>query len=996
MHPSFERIPFREPAKAAKDLDTILEGDTGSLEEGLAEAIRDVADPDSVLVRMERFLCAAATPQIQRDLMCSTPRYLHLLCTIFDQSHYLTDIVLRNPGYTLWLWEEAPLGRAMTREEVVAELGVQVAAFDTFGARCASLRRFKRREFLRIATRDIFEYEPLASITEDLSNLADAMLDVAIRCGEDDLRGRFGEPISRDSEGVVAKTRFAVLAMGKLGGRELNFSSDIDLVFLYSDDGETTGGTSGRLTNAEYFQRLCERVISAISEQTAEGHVFRVDVRLRPHGRVGPLAVTIDSALRYYEQAGRAWERQALLKIRPSAGDRAFGEEFIERTRPFVFPRYFDDETLEDILDVKRQTEARIAERGVVETDVKQGRGGIRDIEFTVQMLQLLNGGRVADLRAPSTLGAIRALGDHGILSTFEATTLESNYLFLRQIEHRIQIEGSQQRHELPQDPDRLDALARRLGYASGASLVVTFRERAEETRAILDRFLSVKGAGNLWIADLLDAQSSGAAAIEHLQAMGFRDPAKARAELLALGAGTRDRPFSQHIRHRFAEIAPALIRALSESADPDGILIRLGRILHNIKAPTAIYDILKSNPELPDNLVTLVANSEYLTEILIRDPGLFELFGSSRAAGERVTREELEAQLADLERAYDKEAAPYRLRDGELLRIGMRELFENCTVIQVGHELSRLAEVCLAYVLAKARARAAERFGPPTAPFAVLALGKLGGCEMGYGSDLDLVFVYGREATGQGGVSPTEYYAAIASQTLRALKEPTRYGSLYDVDARLRPDGNKGMLTITDERLEDYYANEAQAWERLALVKVRAVAGDMGFATSVEARARDLAFALPLTRETIEAVEGIRKRIVAGAAALDLKKGEGGIAEIEFAVRLLQLYYGARFGDLRRGDVVGAFDALARNGIVSSEDFDDLTSAYFLLRKVENRVRMMHGRSGSALPATPEAWEDLARRLRFSSNLAEVVVARQARAHAAYGRVLKTVLGSG
>jgi len=333
---------------------------------------------------------------------------------------------------------------------------------------------------LRIAVRDIFVHGSLGSLVEDMSNLADAMVTVAYECAYREISARYGVP---QSEQGGKEAVFTVLGMGKLAGRELNFSSDIDLIFLYSHDGQTSGGTSGTTSNVDFFRRVGERVIKMLHEQTAEGHVFRVDMRLRPYGRAGALAISIDSAIAYYERAGQAWERQALIKTRPIAGDLALGEEFIERTRPFTYPRYFDDETLEDIRNTKQQMEARVGDRGETSREVKLGRGGIRDIEFTVQVLQLLNGGRIPELRSPNTLDTIAVLGEHGILRPLDAAALKSNYLFLRQVEHRLQIEGSQQRHTLPKDPGELNYFARRMGYENAARRV----SRSERRRHPLD-----------------------------------------------------------------------------------------------------------------------------------------------------------------------------------------------------------------------------------------------------------------------------------------------------------------------------------------------------------------------------------------------------------------------------------------------------------------------------------------------------------------------------
>ena len=470
MRPEFERVHFRDLGAAERALSALFGADRKSLAENLAAALEESPDADLALVRLDRYLEASRTPKLNLDLMSAAPGYARLVVIILGQSHFLTDIVCRNPEYMMWLWEDVALEQTRSREELVRDARAIMDMFNSFDARCEALRRFRRREILRIAARDIVAHCPVASIADDLSNFADAACEAANRCAQLELEPRFGKPIAAGSN---REAGFVALGMGKLGARELNFSSDIDLVFLFDEDGESSGGTSGRLFISEYFHKVGELMIKVLAEQTEEGAIFRVDMRLRPHGRMGPLAVDIESAIRYYESEGQAWERQALIKARPVAGDLALGARFVERTRPFVFPKYFDDETLEDIQNGKRQMEAQIALRGETEIEVKLGRGGIRDIEFTVQMLQLLNGGRVPELRVAATLRAIGALGAQHLLKPLDAQALASNYVFLRQVEHRLQIEGSQQRHCLPSDPDERDAFARRLGYASGASFMI-------------------------------------------------------------------------------------------------------------------------------------------------------------------------------------------------------------------------------------------------------------------------------------------------------------------------------------------------------------------------------------------------------------------------------------------------------------------------------------------------------------------------------------------
>jgi [glutamine synthetase] adenylyltransferase / [glutamine synthetase]-adenylyl-L-tyrosine phosphorylase len=995
----FDHIAFPEADAAARQLDIVLAQAPSGFADVFARALAECAEPQRTLTAMVRFLEHCPDPGVILDGIASSLFRARLLCTILDQSNFLSDIICRNPAFIPWLWEGAELKRARSREEMLADVMKPEDTEASFEDCCRALRLFRQREILRIAVRAIVVHAPVVSVTEDLSNLADATLEAAILSADATLRDRFGIPMieapsARDSARENGnRATFVVLAMGKLGGRELNFSSDIDLLFLFSGNGKTTGGDAPAITNAEYFCKLGERVIKAISEQTADGFIFRVDMRLRPHGRTGALAVSLEHALDYYTNFGRAWERQALIKARPCAGDLDLGARFIQEMRPFVFPRYFDDRTLEDIRETKEQTEAMIAQRGETEREVKLGRGGIRDIEFTVQMIQLLNGGRWEDLRTTNTLEAIDALDRRHYLRPLEASTLASHYVFLRQVEHRLQIEDGRQCHALPEDPRKLDGFARRMGYANGEAFMHVYRDRAQETRQILDQFLAAKGSGHLWVGDLLNPHSEGRAGLDKLGELGFKEPAKARDELLLLSNGSRQNPFTLHVRQQFAEITPFLLNALAHTAYPDNALLRLGQILGKLSARATLYELLKLNPVLSHFLVTLVTNSEYLCSILIRDPGLLDTVSSVKALDVISTRESLETDLRAFHHAFDKEAAPYRLRDGEMLRIAMRDLVRGIPLAAVGDELTQLAEVLLVDALEQARDRTEARFGLPGVPFAILGLGKLGGWEMGYGSDLDLIFVYEGGRRLDNAMSPVEYFTNVAAHTLNRLKEPTRYGILYDVDARLRPDGQKGVLAVSHERLRQYYLEEAQPWERFALMKARAVAGDPDFAARIESQAKEVAFTVPFDRAALEHNESLRLKAARLASPLDLKKAKGGLNEIEYATRYWQLNFATEYPELRRGDVFGALDIMLENGLVDEEPARFLRRAYGELRRILNRIRMMDGGQGVTLPETPEARAELAARLCIEEDLLEYVQARREKIHEIYKRTYAEAL---
>jgi glutamate-ammonia-ligase adenylyltransferase len=991
MTNSYTDIPFQSADTALPRLQALTGGAPEGFAQNVTDALCEVSQPDTVLTRLERNLDAVSDRNAEMSRLATSPQAVRMLMAILGQSQFMTDLICNRPEHMAWLRDSAELDTAVSAGTLAVEMLTEADSADSFEGACLAMRRFKQREILRIGMRDLFKHAPIASLTEDLSNLADAAIQVAVTLAEKALHIRYGHPEHPCDDGsdAVVPARFVVLAMGKLGGRELNFSSDVDLLFVHSGEGQTTAGTDGTLSNSEYFNKLGELIIKALSEQTADGNIFRVDMRLRPHGRMGPLAVSLGASVDYYESYGQAWERQALIKVRAVAGNPELGARFIEETRPFTFPRYFDDTTLDDIQDVKRQMEEQIALQGKTLTEVKLGRGGIRDIEFTVQILQLLNGGRNESLRTPNTLQAIEALGKAGNLRPLEVTALSSHYSFLRRVEHRLQVEHSQQRHALPTDPAVLDDFARRLGYDSGPGFMAVYRDKTEETRGVLERFLSQEGSGHLWLSDLLNPHSSGETGLVRLGEMGFTAPDRARDELLRLCLGSAERPNSAHVRQLFRGIAPNLLEALAKCRHPDDILMRLTEVLVRLRAPSVIYDILRGHDHLAGYLIALVDNSPYLTGIITRDPGLFDFVGSRHALSEAQTRESIAAELDSLRRAYEPDAARYRLRDGELVRIGMRDLFAGIDVMEVGHELTCLADVCVQDVVLEARARAEERWGHADAGFAVLGLGKAGGYELGYGSDLDLVFVYESDTPVPEDISAGEYFTYMATQLIKLLKDPTTYGTLYDIDARLRPDGRSGALVVSSERLESYYRNDAESWERLALMKVRAMAGDEPFAAAMEQLTRDIAFDTPFTEADMERVEELRGRIAEKAGPLDLKKGLGGVAEIEFGVRMLQLRHVADHPELKRGDVLGALDALVAANLFDAEKARALSDNYILLRRVENRIRMEEGRSGSDLPASEEDQADFAHRLDLPHPLAEHVRTSKEQTHTIYQEIV-------
>lgn len=945
----------------------------------LEETLNESSNPARVIVALAKFLRNIPSPlERQIQIYLKNPKYLRFFERLFSQSPFLTDTIIQHPEYVDEILFSPHLHRALNKEEWLSFLDwnfsnlisteevihyLQKKNFlnhRNWDLRkiILNLRLLHKKALLRIVTRDIVEHHDVKSIAEDLSNLADAHLEISFRIGWVYLEQKYGTPIAYVN-GVESTTisRFVILGLGKLGGKELNFSSDIDLLFIFDNDGETTGGTRGQVTNREFFSMLGEHIIKFLSEHTEEGQIYRVDMRLRPYGKVGALAETLANSVEYYYQYGRAWERQALVKCRPCAGDIDLGNEFLEMMRPFVFPKFFDDKTLDDIHQTKLMVEKQVAEQGRSQYEVKLGRGGIRDIEFTVQILQLLNGGRKPELRITNTMDAIYALMKNNYLKPFDAETLIRNYRFLREVEHRLQIEYGTQKHTLPQDPEELDEFAHRLGYTSGESFLRVYKDKTQEVRSILEQFVAVKVSGNLWVYDLVSSQSDGKEGIEKLKEFGFQDTVKARGLFQKLANGPEDNPYPLHVRENFIEIVPQLCEEFKKTPSPEMSLEKFYSQVSQLRFPGVIYSFLRENRNLCHFFITLTTRAPALADIWIKDPSIIELFLQTELIGEKVSAEYLQFSLNQLKKSAFSESAHYRLKDAEWLRIALGDLLGALAIEDVCEQLTLLAEVILQDITEEALQEVEQKLGMCPYPFAVIGLGKIGGREMTFASDLDLVFIYDDEhpyttsgETNNPQTSLPEYFADVSSRIIKRLKEPTRFGSLYDIDTRLRPYGSKGLLAISVAQLKEYYEQEADIWEKMALMKARIIAQQKMGLSSIEPILKQLAFYFPVTEEDLQKSEYIRQKMVQQSPPHNLKKSEGGSAELEYIVRWLQRLKIKQFPELATSSVIHALDILKTVSPHDSAKWQFLKEAFRTYLKILNRYRLFTGIRSSTL----------------------------------------------
>ena len=957
------------------------------------------ADPDMALNNAERFVNGLDDKAAFLSLCRTNANLFISLMTIFGASRFLSSYsasaapvvleALQGPDY---LTRHADKSYFFDRLDM---LKVDVESDVDF---YRVLRTFRKQEMLRIGVRDLLGKADLQETVQELSSLAEVCLQAAYEWVDGNLRKRHGTPQSTGPDESSVPAGFAVIAMGKLGGTELNFSSDIDLMYVYSADGETGGissaggSMSGIITNHQYFIKLAERLTSAIGEKTEDGFVFRVDLRLRPEGQRGPLAQSLNGYEIYYESWGQTWERSALLKARPVAGDTSVGKEFMERIGPFVYRKYLDYGAIAEIKEMKKKINAAVHQKGSTFRDVKLGYGGIREIEFVIQALQLMHAGRDRALRVKSALKALHVLSLKGLISHQEHESLSKAYIFLRTVEHRIQILDDLQTQTLPTEGQALRALARRSGSVErgreAESFLRDYREYTRSVRNIYDDLFAFTGEASAAdemagrYAFLLDPEMSEQDAMNALRQYGFRDSAKAYRNLMLLREGTAFVHQTPRSRKAFGDIFPVLFEELVASPDPDMALNHMESYLAAQDSWDALQSIIEQDRLVVKIMIGIFANSDYFSRMLVNSPELLEdLLDASRSVGVGTKANFLSGLAAAMEKGDvlpKKLDAIRHFKHREEIRIGMADLLSRFPTPVVSRMLSKLAEGCLTAALDIATAETARRYnhGDTWTGLSVIGVGKLGGRELTYASDLDILFVYAEDRSGKPpeGLTVFEYSSKIAEKTISYLTTMTREGFAYRVDTRLRPMGSKGTLVQSIAAFRDYYSSHAATWERQALVNARFVAGDVDVGREFIASLEDLVYQDAAPAVLARDVRNMRMKMEheigkENAAHFNIKQGTGGLVDIEFIVQYLQLLHGRSHCRVRIPGTYNALRALQKHKRIAPGDYRTLERAYLFLRLLESRMRIVTNQATNDLTRDPEHLRPLARRMGYQDD---------------------------
>jgi len=835
------------------------------------------------------------------------------------------------------------------REELVAEAAVLVTGESGPAAAWDRLRQFKRRELLRVAVRDLAGRVAVEEVAAELAALAEACLEAAlvVAAGES---GYQPSPV-----------RLAVLGMGKLGGAELNYVSDIDVLFCHQPLEGADPEAAARAAD-----RMARGVMRGLSAVTSEGTCFEVDANLRPEGRNGPLSRTLGSYLAYWDRWAQPWELQALIKVRPSAGDLELAGRFRDEAIARVYPRRLDPETVTAVRRMKARVESSAKARAGGDRQVKLGPGGLRDIEFAVQLLQLVHGRHDPGLRSGSTLVALDRLTAAGFVGRADAAQLAAAYRFLRLVEHRLQLASERRTHTIPAGEEARRWLARTLGYRDGPQAGALERFEADRRRhASAVRGLHEK----LFYRPLLEAFGAVPAgleperAAERLAALGFANPGRAMASLRALTSGLSRRATL------LRAMLPVMLPWLAEAPDPDGGLAALRALAEALGDRAAFYGMVRDNPAAAELLCTVLGTSRLLGELLARHPELLTAMADQHRLADVREPEELVAEATAIVARHHAAAAAWdglrRFKRRELVRVAVRDLTGDLPVEQAGAELAALAQACLeAGLLVAAREAGA---GPSPVRLAVLGMGKLGGAELSYTSDLDVLFCH-QPVEGADPETANRAADRIVRELLRGLSEVTPEGTCFRVDANLRPEGRNGLLSRTLGSYLAYWDRWAQPWELQALVKVRPVAGDSELAGRFCNQAIARVYPGWLDPATVAEVRRMKarveaERLPAGAdPRLHLKLGPGGLADVEWTAQLLQLRFGGDHPEVRVQGTLEALDALAGAGALDRGEAAWLADAYRLCLRVRNLAYLVAGRPVASLPTDPAALERLAR----------------------------------
>jgi len=877
------------------------------------ELLKDISDASSATSNPAR-----AERNLRRFFetnphMTCPPAHLAEIARLFSVSQFLANFCIAHPGELSSALNERGLRITRALVERRAEEELQMIEDMDIQVIMRRLRIFKKRYLLRLTLRYLLGETDIVGSMDELTCLAEVIISIALRCSIARLQQRYGEPSDES---------MTLIGLGKLGAGELNYSSDIDIIALYGKRGHTSGilTTSGvrtnRISNHEFYSRVMELWGRLLSSQTGEGVVYRVDLRLRPQGQKGELILPLEAYRTYYESWGRTWERMVLIRARPVAGDTGLGMVFMEDIRPFLWRRTLDYSEIEEIRGLKKKIDS-----AVTHDDIKRGYGGIREIEFFIHTFQLIYGPDNESLRTNSTLRALWALGQMNIIPGEDVQVMSENYLFLRRVEHLLQMREDLQTHRLPVSDDEIKALSREMGFPSEKDFLKDLRLRRMQIKSMYNSLLGTSEDAHAEALNLLEGGIGEEELKGYLSFRGIRDIERCLKDLKSIG---EHMSLFRTMKERsiLRRVVPPLIEEALSAEMPDRAIAGVETLLTTYGIKTAHLTAIMEQGELMKGIIKIFSLSPYLSRIFLSDQIYLDILIEEWRIM-KTLKMLLESLKRKIKRDGDIGSSLACYKRLEEVRVGIFFLLDILKTNDLFRGLSHLAEAIIRIII--------EVLG--CKGLSVIALGKLGGREMNFGSDIDIIFLsQGLEGMG------------YAERIMRLLTTYTDNGMIYNVDARLRPDGSKGVLVNNIDGYRNYYLRKAHQWEIQALLRARPVAGDRGLGRAFIEMARDVIIerGWEIRQEgLLEMRERIIKELSRESEGMDIKLGPGGIEEIEFYVQFKQLRHAHRMPRILVQNTLIAITRLARWGLLNPLEAETLYNSYKYYRKIEAFLRL-------------------------------------------------------
>ena len=950
----------------------------------LLELIASSHNADMALHNFERFSEKFLDKDHLYTQLTESPSLFVALIFLFSGSQVLTDALLKEPSYVDWLSRPETLANSKSKDMLMRDF-YEMAEFQSKNI-FSVLRKFKKREYIRIGLRDLLGKVGFKETVEDISNLADVCLQAAYEHADRELQKKFGRPVYQDANGNWIESEFAILGMGKLGGRELNYSSDIDLIYIYtSSQGETRSTSESSITsisNHEYFTKLALDITKSLHEITSDGNVFRVDLELRPEGNSGEIVNSLTSCEIYYQSWGRTWERQALIKARVSAGSENLGKEFFEMIEPFIYRRSLDFEAIEEIKSMKYQINKNLKGKHS-KGNIKLGFGGIREVEFTIQAYQLLLGGRDKSLRVRDSLGAMKTLYEKNILTEADHNHLREAYIFLRNLENRVQITFGLQTYLLPDNEIDLAVLARKMRIAGDSQKNLAdnlMKEYETHTRFVgtlfAEQFVekekreAAETLSSEWDRSRIGEEQFTESMLAEIPFLP--DPKRTYRFLKSFRDGTQfSHPSVQSIQE-FYSIIPKIFQQCRRVPKPDSAIENLCRFVEATGARESFLSLFQSNEKFLELLLILFGSSGMLSQILIKRPDLVDVLTDMEAIyrfklAEKI-QEDLNSALKTSPDFESKSLVLRRTKQAEELRIGVRYLIKEADLAGTLEDLSNLADVFLQTVY---RIACEEQKSGNHNDFCIIGMGKLGGHELNFGSDLDVLLVYDEGESDPPPEGFSGYYSALSQMIYKLTSEMTSAGYAYKIDTELRPEGDAGALVLSVQGYEKYFKSRARIWEQQALVRARFVAGNAEVGKKFIEAVHQFVYQDKFEYGSLIEISRLRERMEQELAkestkGKNVKLGFGGLADIEFAVQIIQLMHGKKFPRLRQTNTLSALKSFVALGLIDQDMAEELQDSYLFLRNLECALRIIRQTPTNTLPKDNKELAPLARLLGY------------------------------